>query len=339
MRKKIVLDTNSIMCRPQIIDMLAATCAVSIPRVVVNELNYQKDNGSPENRKNAGLCMNKIIEKKFSIVDADKKWGINDDKILACAINIATQSLDEIVYLVTNDKDFRLKDCGDVENLEIVSTSELEALINENDNTNLGKSKEFFKLVKSKDYKGVIQFNKAGVDFNLNDGETGYTPLIQAIRGKDYRMVEYLSKLSGVDLNAVDETKFKLPAISHAIQMNCFKLVKTLIEAGANVNAPSKNKTNYFNTPLMIASWHGRDEIVKLLVENGACINQQDQKNGFTSLIKAVFNGHKTIAKYLLDKGADRTIFSFEFKTALDYAEERHDKDIIQLLKTVKDDR
>ena len=337
--RKIVLDTNSIMCRPQILDMLAATCEVLIPRVVVDELNYQKDNGNPENRKNSGLCMNKIIENSFSIIDSDKKWGINDDKIFACAIKIATQYLGEIVYLVTNDKDFRLKDCSSVENLEIITTSELEDLIKQNINVDLGKSKELFKLVRSKDFKGVKQFDKTGVDFNYNDGETGYTPLIQAVRGKDYRMVEYIVTLPEVDLNAVDETKFKLPAISHAIQMNCFKLVKTLIEAGANVNAPSKNKTNYFNTPLMIASWHGRDEIVKLLVENGACINQQDQKNGFTSLIKAVFNGHKTIVKYLLDKGADRTIFSFEFKTALDYAEERYDKDIIQLLKTVKDDR
>ena len=38
--------------------------------------------------------------------------------------------------------------------------------------------------------------------------------------------------------------------------------------------------------------------------------------------------------KYLLEKGADRNVYSFERKSALDYAYERNNKEIINLLKS-----
>ena len=98
-------------------------------------------------------------------------------------------------------------------------------------------------------------------------------------------------------------------------------MVGILIENGANVNAPSRNKDNFFNTPLMIAAWHGNYDVANLLIRNGACLNQQDQKNGFTALTKAVFSKSADIVELLLESGADRSILSFECMTALNYAE------------------
>ena len=84
----------------------------------------------------------------------------------------------------------------------------------------------------------------------------------------------------------------------------------------------------------MVAAWEGNFEAVKLLTESGACINQQDKGNGFTPLIKAVFKGHVDIVKYLLKKGADKNVYSFERKSALDYAYARNNKEIINSLKS-----
>ncbi len=59
----------------------------------------------------------------------------------------------------------------------------------------------------------------------------------------------------------------------------------------------------------MSATWHGHFNFVKLLVEDGAYINQQDMKNRFTALMKAVFHKEDaSILKYLLGRGADKDV-------------------------------
>jgi ankyrin repeat protein len=88
----------------------------------------------------------------------------------------------------------------------------------------------------------------------------------------------------------------------------------------------------------MISAWSGRVEEVAMLVENGACINQQDKGNGFAALIKVVFNNNIDVVRYLLGKGADVTISSFERKTALDYAYEKNHQKIIKTLKENSND-
>jgi ankyrin repeat protein len=179
----------------------------------------------------------------------------------------------------------------------------------------------------------VKAFDIEGIDINYIDGRSGYTPLIQTIRDRNYQMIQYLLTLPNININSVDNKKFGFPPLSHAVQMHELGIMRTLIDNGANVNEPSTNDKNPFNTPLMIAAWGGRLESVRLLVENGACVNQQDKGNGFTPLIKAVFKGNIDIVKYLLEQGADKGVFSFEKKTALDYAYEKNHKEIIELLK------
>ena len=117
------------------------------------------------------------------------------------------------------------------------------------------------------------------------------------------------------------------------------KFAQILIQNGANVNEPSQNETNLSNMPLMIAAWHGHLNLVKLLVENGAFINQQDKKNGFTALIKAVYQKEdEDIVEYLLKHGADKRILSYhDRKTALDYAYDKKNRKLIDLLKESED--
>ena len=330
----IVIDTNSILNCPQIIDQaIESYDKVYIPKIVINELNYQKDRGTPEKRKLAGLCLGKIIDNKSRIIRPESSYyGRNDDKIYSIAEDAAKYNLDSEVYMLTNDKDFRLKGRNHYNNLFIINANEFA------DDLNKGTydselSKDFYDCVNYGDIYSAKNIICEKINVNYIDGETGYTPLIQAVRNRDYSMVQFLIKLKDIDLNAVDQKKYCFPAISHAIQLHNIKMVDILIKCGANVNAPSKNETNYFNTPLMIAAWSGDFEIVKLLVESGACINQVDRKNGFSALIKAVFKNEDYIAKYLIDKGADKSLLSFEGKTALDYAIDNNNEELMYLLR------
>ena len=58
------------------------------------------------------------------------------------------------------------------------------------------------------------------------------------------------------------------------------------------------------NTLLMLASYHGRTEVVKLLLKGGATVDLRNDK-GQTPLGGVAFKGYVEIATLLLDAGAD----------------------------------
>ncbi len=333
----LVLDTNIILNCPYILNSLTTFCDfVYVPSTVVKELNHQKDHANEQKRKVAGMCIHKILELKsdrFIICEEELKAGTNDDKIFEFVKQLAKKHVNDMVYLMTNDVDFKLKPVGTVTNLKVITSSEFDGIFKQNVNYNIAKSQKFFELVAKGNLAKVKEFDIDGIDINYVDTRSGYTPLIQAIRDRNYQMIEYLLTLPNININSVDNKKFGFPPLSHAVQMHEFGIMRTLIDNGANVNEPSTNDKNPFNTPLMIAAWGGRLESVQLLVESGACVNQQDKGNGFTPLIKAVFKGNIDIVKYLLEQGADKGVFSYERKTALDYAYEKNHQEIIEILK------
>ncbi len=85
-------------------------------------------------------------------------------------------------------------------------------------------------------------------------------------------------------------------------------------------------------TPLANAALAGNDEIVKLLVENGAKIDQGTQDNR-TPLMLAVFGRHPDIIDYLLKNGADvNAATKSKNITPLIVAAERGDQAIVKKL-------
>ncbi|KAL8738731.1 MAG: hypothetical protein Q9190_007959 [Brigantiaea leucoxantha] len=70
--------------------------------------------------------------------------------------------------------------------------------------------------------------------------------------------------------------------------------------------------------PIIYASCFGHDDVVVALLEAGADVDRQD-RNQWTSLMWAVTNRHKTIAKVLLDRGASSTAKSSSGRTAFDF--------------------
>ncbi|KAF8543102.1 DIL domain-containing protein [Trichophaea hybrida] len=96
--------------------------------------------------------------------------------------------------------------------------------------------------------------------------------------------------------------------------------VRKLLKGGASkiidVNAPDEEGTS----PLIYASCFGHEEVVEALLEAGANIDQQD-KNHWSSLMWAMTNRHKGIAKLLLDHGASPEIKNSSGRTAFDFVE------------------
>ena len=96
-------------------------------------------------------------------------------------------------------------------------------------------------------------------------------------------------------------------------------------------------RTEYGYTPLMLAASGGHQDIVRRLIDAGADVNAVDDRNGMTPLmwnLAAVHSGdvYLSISRELLRAGADVTIISKDGKTALDWARERRNAELIDLL-------
>jgi ankyrin repeat protein len=86
-------------------------------------------------------------------------------------------------------------------------------------------------------------------------------------------------------------------------------------------------------TPLHMAAGRGHVKVAKLLLDNGAEVNARDQSQ-FTPLHEAAISGSPEMVTLLLDHHADPTAKSWDGKTALIYAQDRRDQEIIRLLET-----
>jgi ankyrin repeat protein len=92
-----------------------------------------------------------------------------------------------------------------------------------------------------------------------------------------------------------------------------------LVKAGAPINAPSRNGLKA--APIQSAAAGGHFKIVKMLLEHGADPNVREQE-GYTPLHAAAQNGDEEMIRILLYGGADLTIKSNNGKTPLDLAME-----------------
>ena len=82
------------------------------------------------------------------------------------------------------------------------------------------------------------------------------------------------------------------------------KIVKCLVNAGANVN--SKNVNGH--TPLMFAVYHSNINIVSFLIENGACVNAINNYN-YSPLTIAFEGDNEKIFKELIKADGDINFF------------------------------
>ena len=107
------------------------------------------------------------------------------------------------------------------------------------------------------------------------------------------------------------------------------EIVKLLLVNGATVNLQAKEGDRY--TALIQASQGGYEEIAKLLLDRSAKLDSQD-KFGCTALIYASLEGHIEIAELLLDRKAKLDLQDYNGMTALMWAVQNRHSEVVKLL-------
>ena len=98
-----------------------------------------------------------------------------------------------------------------------------------------------------------------------------------------------------------------------------------------------KKKPNSINalnnegySPLVLATYRGNNEVAKFLIENGSDINGNSKMG--TPLMAAIVKGNTEIAKLLIEKKANVNSSDANGTTALMYAVQFKNSDILKLL-------
>ena len=154
------------------------------------------------------------------------------------------------------------------------------------------------------------------------DSYSEYEPITWAIRDKNITKLKILLN-KGTDVNEYDSDIDQTP-LDLAIEKGYTEIVGLLLEKGADVN----NSLNF-------ACGEGNTEIVGLLLDKGADINKMGEFEEFTPLITAVISKQAKVVQLLLDRGADVNAIDDHGETVLDWAEKNKEKEkeIVELLK------
>nr|WP_314381350.1 ankyrin repeat domain-containing protein [uncultured Campylobacter sp.] len=338
----IVVDTSALIKKPFLPkELVEKFDEVIVPDVVISELNNIKDK-KDKNSQAAWLIMSTIKNLGEKIINSksDKSIKNSDEKIADVAKTKAKQNPNDKVYMLSDDIYFQFL-IRDINNIKVITPNEYFRDFGKDDKFDRSKSLEFLSLVKNNKFTKLEHFNLDNINVNIHDPISGLTPLITAIRNKNPQIIEYLLNLSSIDINALDEHKYSFSALHHAAQLKNIELMKLLVSRGADVELGSKGE-NFGNTPLMVCAWSGFENGVDFLLQQGACVNQQDN-NGFTALMKACIKEHKNII-FMLSRITDIRIRDKKNKTAFEYLRlalfsQSEARELKKLLKGERDDR
>ncbi|MCE7915565.1 MAG: ankyrin repeat domain-containing protein [Nitrosomonas sp. PRO4] len=150
----------------------------------------------------------------------------------------------------------------------------------------------------------------------------GYTPLMIAAQTMNLKLAELLID-AGADLRA--RNKYGETAIMLASYHGQKDMVRLFYMKGAEINHSGWN-------PLLYAASSGHSDTIQLLVSVDADVNSISD-NGTTPLMMAVRGNHLDAVNLLLAKGADPTIKNEHGDNALSWAEKKEHLKILKLLK------
>jgi ankyrin repeat protein len=140
---------------------------------------------------------------------------------------------------------------------------------------------------------------------------------------------------SGVDVNAI--ATCNRTALSLAIQGGKIPVIQALLDAGADPNLPDETDDGLAaNAPLAEAASTffatNRSEMVRLLIQRGANVNQQDAE-GQTALMRTLSYSDIEVVKILVEENADLNIRDNDGNTVLMMAELGNSTKIVNILK------
>jgi uncharacterized protein len=117
-------------------------------------------------------------------------------------------------------------------------------------------------------------------------------------------------------------------ALTAAAEHGHHEVVACLLEKGADVNLPDRNRW----TALMLAAYHGFAEVVEALLAQGANPNVSHADTQATALISASQNGNPAVVRRLLEAGAEVNARMRGGGTALMCAAEKGHREVVDLL-------
>jgi ankyrin repeat protein len=143
---------------------------------------------------------------------------------------------------------------------------------------------------------------RTGANVNGESGGLDYSPLSEAIKRNDCRLAKQLL-LAGAAVNETDKKGVTTSVLPFAVEWGYYPLIQDIISAGAEIDAPDCRDGR---TALFIAIEKKSKEVIKLLIDAGANVNAPEAVlTGKTALLAASRNVDLQMARYLLELGAD----------------------------------
>ncbi len=172
-----------------------------------------------------------------------------------------------------------------------------------------GSYDDFFDAIRRDDVKSVTALLTRGFDPNTRS-PSGDPGLYLAVREPSPKVAATLIAWTKTDVE-VRNAKDESPLMLASLR-GLNEIARQLIERGADVNKPGW-------APLHYAATSGHLEIMNLLLENHAYIDASSPNNS-TPLMMAALYGTPSAVKLLLEAGADPLIKNDLGLTAIDFA-------------------
>lgn len=154
------------------------------------------------------------------------------------------------------------------------------------------------------------------------------TEWIQLLEHNDYLGIKKYLK-SGGDVG--DENENGESVLVQAIRKKCDDdIIDLLLEHGADINDFDNEGVSVFDFAVM----YNNGKIVDMLLEDGFDVNRTQRRSGFTPLMGAVCYGRTEFVKKILDAGADRLVTDSYGMNAYDYAKKMHKQSMMELLRS-----
>lgn len=323
-------DTSALLKNSQLIDELNTEYdKVVIPTVVLDELDNIKNRNSNTTMSKKAWEVIRGISYGSRIIRMEytgQEKEINNDRKIMYIAKEASAKYSSKVDIITEDCDYSAYLKGD-ENVSAVHLRDY-----------MKKKQELLNMDRMEHFNSLFLDSYDGVEKPTNEEANGYlrdgnTMIISTVRNNRVTLEQKKKKIlwlisCGADVDKRDNSRRYFPPVTHAVQKNDADMVGFLLkECNANPNIGSRNphdsgylrQKNEGNMPLMVAAFHGREALVRLLCEDERIsINQQDS-NGYTALMKACMNGNTRCRDILQEFNADERIVDINGKTAMDH--------------------
>jgi ankyrin repeat protein len=180
---------------------------------------------------------------------------------------------------------------------------------------NAAISNGFYKVVKLLIQEGADQYCAASVP----NRSWPISPVFLAARHDQLCILKYLLENQCNNVNQQQYTDISITTFHVAVFSRSLHVVQYLISQGADVNCINQYSSHWHEFPLLTAVGSGCNQMVRLLLVNGANVNQVDKDRQSSLHLACKHNQYETV-KILIEFKADLNLTDRLGFTALDLA-------------------